>query len=113
MGEKTIARIPAMPFALMWGAISGIIGLIMGIFMAIFWASTFSMITSMPNYTGPPLTGFGIIFGVGAIVFFPVVMFAMGLVQGLIMASVYNFLAPRIGGIRLQFKEESRALPPP
>jgi hypothetical protein len=112
MGEKTISRIPAMPFALMMGAVSGILGLIMGVFMSAFWASILSLIESNPSYTRPSLPGFSVFFGIWAIIFFPVAMFAMGLVQGLIMAVVYNFLAPRIGGIRLQFKGESQAPAP-
>lgn len=112
MGEKTIVRIPAMPFALMSGAISGVLGLLMGVLMSAFWASILSMINSMPSYSRPSLPGFSVFFGIWAIVFFPITMFVAGLVQGLIMAAVYNFLAPRIGGIRLQFKEESRTPPP-
>jgi hypothetical protein len=111
MEEKTITRIPPMPFALMWGAISAIIGLIAGIIAAIFWASLFSWITTIPNYTGPPLSAFGIIFGIGAVIIFPIAWFITGLVQGLIFAALYNFLAPRIGGIRLHFKTETRPLP--
>jgi hypothetical protein len=35
MEGKTVMRIPAMPFALMLGAISAVIGLIVGVIMAI------------------------------------------------------------------------------
>jgi hypothetical protein len=111
MEEKTITRIPPMPFALMWGAISAIIGLIAGIIAAIFWASLFSWITTIPNYTGPPLSAFGIIFGIGAVFIFPIAWFIVGLIQSLIFAALYNFLAPRIGGIRLHLKTETRPLP--
>jgi riboflavin transporter FmnP len=113
MEEKTIIRIPAMPFALMWGAIEAAIGLIAGVIAAIFWTSIMSWATSLPNYQGPPLTGLGVIFGIGAIVIFPIMGFIGGLLQGLIFAVVYNFLAPRIGGIKLHFKEESRPSAPP
>jgi uncharacterized membrane protein YkgB len=109
MEGKTVIRISAMPFALMYGAVSAVIGLIAGVFMAIFWTSMFSFTTSIPNYTGPSLTGFGVLFGVGAIVFFPILMFAFGLIQGLIIAALYNFLAPRIGGVRIFFREDSRS----
>jgi hypothetical protein len=46
---------------------------------------------------------FQIFFGIGAIVLFPIMGFISGLIQGLIFAVVYNFLAPKIGGIKLQF----------
>ncbi|MCJ7634438.1 hypothetical protein MUP77_18855 [Candidatus Bathyarchaeota archaeon] len=112
MEGKTVVRIPAMPFALMLGAISAVIGLIVGVIMAILWTSIFSFASSIPGYTGPPLTGFGIFFGVGAIVMFPIIMFVSGLIQGLIVAVLYNFLAPRIGGIKVYFQEESRVPTP-
>jgi uncharacterized membrane protein YkgB len=112
MEGKTVIRIPAMPFALMYGAVSAVIGLIVGVFMAIFWTSIFSFTTSIPGYTGPSWTGFGILFGVGAIVLFPIIMFVSGLIQGLIIAVLYNFLAPRIGGIRLYFQEDTRSPTP-
>ena len=112
MEGKTVIRLSAMPFALMYGAISAVIGFIIGVFMAIFWTSIFSFTTSIPGHTAPPWTGFGILFGVGAIVFFPILMFAFGLVQGLIIAALYNFLAPRIGGIKLYFQEDTRSPTP-
>jgi riboflavin transporter FmnP len=113
MEEKTIVRIPAMPFALMLGTIQAVIGLIAGIIMAIFWAAIMSWATGLPGYQGPSLTGLGIIFGMGAILTFPILGFVGGLLQGLIFAVIYNFLAPRIGGIKLHFKEDSRPSPPP
>jgi hypothetical protein len=41
----------------------------------------------------------------------PILGFIGGLIQGVIVAVLYNFLAPRIGGIRIRFKEESH-MPP-
>ena len=112
MEGKTVIRISAIPFALMYGAVSAVIGLIIGIFFAIFWTPIFSSMNSMPGYTGLPWGYFGILFGVGAIVIFPIMMFASGLIQGLIIAVLYNFLAPRIGGIKLYFQEETRSPTP-
>lgn len=44
---------------------------------------------------------------------YPIIMFVSGLIQGLIVAVLYNFLAPRIGGIKVYFQEESRVPTPP
>jgi len=106
MERKTIARIAVLPFGLMYGAISAIIGLIIGIIFAAFLAPIFFYTTSATGYPGPSLSVFGFLFGVGAIVLFPIGMFASGLIEGMIFAVLYNFLAPRIGGIRLYFQEE-------
>jgi hypothetical protein len=111
MEEKTIRAIPPMPFAVMIGAISAVIGLIVGILYAIVGAAIMSMLSSAG--TGVDLGAIGILFGVGAIIVMPIVGFIGGLIEGLIIAVIYNFLAPRIGGIKLRFEEQSRGAPPP
>jgi hypothetical protein len=112
MEEKTIARIPAIPLGLMLGAIGAAISLVFGAVFAVAWGSFISWVTSLPNYQGPPLTGFGFIFGIGAVVTFPIMGFIGGFLQGLIFAVLYNFLAPRIGGIQVRFEQESRPIAP-
>jgi hypothetical protein len=110
MEERTIRAIPPMPFAVMMGAILAVIGLIVGIIYAIIGAAITSMLSSG---TGVDLGEFGILFGLGAIIIMPIACFIGGLIEGLIIAVIYNFLAPRIGGIKLRFEVESRAPPPP
>ncbi len=105
MTERTIQSIPVMPFALMLACIGAIIGLIVGVFYALFFGAIFSLIPSTTP-TGVDLTFFKLIFGVGAILVMPILGFIGGLIQGLLYAFLYNLLAPRIGGIRLRFKEE-------
>lgn len=108
--EKTIQKIPVLPFALMLGCIGAVIGIIVGIIYAVVFGALFSAILSnIPASTGNlPNSGIlGLFFGLAAIVIMPIVMFVGGFVQGAIIAFVYNFLAPRIGGIKLQFKEDT------
>ena len=92
-----------MPLGMMLGTIGAVLGLIVGLITAGFWASIASLASSTPSYQGPPASVFQIFFGIGAIILFPIMGFVSGLLQGLIYAVVYNFLAPRIGGIRLHF----------
>ena len=92
-----------MPLALMLGAIGAVFGLIGGIIAAGFWATIFQAVSSTPNYTGPSLSYLGIFFGLGALIMAPIAGFISGLIQGLIVAVLYNWLAPKIGGIKLQF----------
>ena len=109
MGEKTIQSVPVLPFALMLACIGAIVGLIVGVIYAIFFGA---LLASIPNTTSFSSLGFlGIIFGVGAIIIMPILGFVGGLIQGAIYAVLYNFLAPRIGGIRLRFKEDSNLAP--
>jgi uncharacterized membrane protein len=109
MEEKTIQAIPAMPFALMIACIAAVIGLIVGIIYAVAFSAIMSLI---PTTTGIDLTGLGVLFGVGAIIIMPIICFIGGLIEGLIIAVIYNFLAPRIGGIKLRFKEGGQPPPP-
>ena len=108
MGEKTIQSIPVMPFAMMLGIISAVIGLIIGIIYAFVFGAIISAVPATTATTG--VVNFGwlsVLFGVGAIITMPILGFIGGLIQGVIVAVLYNFLAPRIGGIRIRFKEES------
>ena len=106
MEEKTIQNIPVIPFALMYACISAAIGLIIGLFYAVAFGSIFAAINNAAS--APINLGFlGLFFGVAAIVGVPIISFIAGLIMGLIIAVVYNFLAPRIGGIKVRFKEES------
>jgi hypothetical protein len=50
---------------------------------------------------------FALVFGVGAIIVMPIVGFIGGFIEGGLLAVLYNFLAPRIGGVKLRFKEET------
>ena len=104
MEEKTIHSIAVMPFALMYACISAVIGLFIGIFYALMFGAIFA---SIPSSTTADfnLGWLSLIFGVGAIIIMPIISFIGGLIIAAIIALLYNFLAPRIGGIKLRFKE--------
>ena len=108
LGTKTISSVPVVPFALMFGVISAVIGLVMGIIFAVF----FGAFTSVPIPTDAienqvvVLGWFRTLFSIGALIIMPILGFAGGFIQGAIYAVLYNFLAPKIGGIQLCFKEE-------
>jgi hypothetical protein len=105
MTEKTIQSVPVMPFAMMLACIGAVIGAILGVFYALFFGALFSLIPSTTQ-TGIDLNFLRIVFVVGALIVMPIVGFVGGLIQGLLYAVVYNFFAPRIGGIKLRFKED-------
>jgi hypothetical protein len=95
MEEKTIKAIPAVPLGLMVGAISAVIAFVAAIIMVLFM---------MPFFRYAP--GFEWVGGLGGLwaLVVPIAAFIGGFIQGLIVAVVYNFLAPRIGGIKLRFE---------
>lgn len=110
MTEKTIQAVPILPFALMLACIGAVIGLILGAFYAVFFNAFLALIPSTAQPT-VNLDLLRLLFGVGALVLMPVLGFAGGLIQGALYAALYNFLAPRIGGIRLRFKEDALVSP--
>jgi hypothetical protein len=113
MEEKTIQSVPVVPFAMMMAVISAIIGLIMGIIFAGLFGAVLSSIPSTVLPGTGTTVNFGMLsalFGLGAVISMPIAGFIGGLIQGLIIALLYNFLAPRIGGIKLRFKESPSPL---
>ena len=111
MEAKTISSVSVIPFALMFGVISAIIGLVVGIIYAImFWAilSTAPTTSTFSTFFDINISWLRVLFGVGAVVIMPILGFVGGFIQGAIYAVIYNFLAPRIGGIQLRFKEDKQ-----
>ena len=102
LGVKTIKSIPVMPFAMMLGVMSAVIGLLIGIIYALVFGTIISAIPTTNEYFD--FGWLSILFGVGAIIILPILGFVAGLIQGVIYAVLYNFLAPKIGGIKLHFK---------
>jgi hypothetical protein len=95
MEEKTIKAIPAVPLGLMMGSISAVTAFVAAVIM---------VLLMLPALTYTP--GFEWVGALGAlwVAVIPIVVFAVGFIQGLIVAVVYNFLASRIGGIKLRFE---------
>ena len=111
MGEKTIQSIPIMPFALMYACISAVIGIVIGIFYGFMFGV---ILTALPSTSTTSIPSWvGLFLGVGAIVVVPIIAFVGGLIMAIIIALLYNFLAPRIGGVKVRFKEDSRPIQQP
>jgi hypothetical protein len=106
MDERTIQSIPVMPFALMYGCISAVIGFFIGIFYALIFGAIFASVPSSAT-GGFNLGWLSLFVGVGSVIVMPIISFISGLIVAAIIALVYNFLAPRIGGIKVRFKEEA------
>ncbi len=105
MDERTIQSIPVMPFALMYGCISAVIGFFIGIFYAWLFGAIFASVPS--STTGINLGWLSLFVGVGSVILMPIISFVSGLIMAAIIALMYNFLAPRIGGVKVRFKEEA------
>lgn len=76
-----------------------IIGLIIGAMFSILSVAV-SSLGGESEFSG----ALGLLFGVGAIIFFPIVYAIVGFIGGLIGAAVYNLVAGMVGGIEFDFE---------
>ncbi len=91
-----IKRVGVLSAAKLYAAISFAMGLIVGVFFAL--ASVIGM--SMGAQDESPF--FGMMFGVGAVVFLPIFYGLMGFVFGAIGAALYNLFAGMVGGLEVE-----------
>jgi len=100
MEEKTVKKINVATFATVLGAISGTAGFIAGLIVAVLSSEIASLFPSLPERT----VILDVVLGESAIIIFPIIAFIGGFIEGLIIAVIYNYLAPRVGGIKLSFE---------
>lgn len=103
---KEIKAIPVWSFALIVALVLAITMFVVGIIMSILGVSMFSM---MPFFnTMPMMDKFSHMYaGMAALYFIlimPLMMFICGLLIAALAAFIYNLLAPRIGGIKLNLE---------
>lgn len=80
------------------GALYGILGLIIGLIVACISLVAAGLVSQNPDM--PPW--FGSLFGVGAIVIFPIMYGILGVVIGAVVAAIYNAVAGMVGGIEVE-----------
>jgi hypothetical protein len=82
----------------MMGALYAIIGLIIGgvIAIASLMGATFGQTESSGGSSF-----FGMMFGVGAVIFIPICYGLFGFISGLIVPTLYNILAGIVGGVEV------------
>jgi len=92
-----ITRVSPVSVAKVAFVLYAIIGLIGGLFFAAF--SLLGAAIGAAQHDASPL--FGALFGVGAVLFFPILYGCLGALVGLIMSAFYNLVAGFVGGIEL------------
>ena len=93
----TIKRLGVWSVARVSAAVYGFFGLIAG---AIFTAASLfgSLFAGMDGSDALP----GLIFGIGAIVAFPIFYGLMGMIGGALTAFIYNLVAGAVGGVEIE-----------
>lgn len=104
-----IKNIPVVPFALMLAAIGGIITfiamLIIGPIIAISLQAT-ALAASMAGTAVPDISSIGALGVIGLLIMvigIPIAIFIGTFISTAIIAVIYNYLAPKIGGIQFNF----------
>ena len=98
-----ISRIGVLSCGKVMGALYGLMGLLFGALFALI--SLLGVGAALSASESGDGTGAGIIgamFGVGAIVLFPICYGILGFVGGLITAAIYNLVSGIVGGLELE-----------
>jgi len=104
-----LRRIGALSFGKVLGALYAPLGFIIGGIYALV-ALLFAVIgVSTALESGDALAGgtFGVLYGVGSVILFPILYGVLGFVGGLISALLYNLIARFLGGIDLELGQSS------
>ena len=96
-----IRRIGVWSAARMYGAISAVMGLLFGIMFALV-----SMVSAgfAAEASEMPAWAAGV-FGVGAVIFLPLIYGVFGLVAGALSAVLYNVFAGMVGGLEIEAQD--------
>jgi len=95
---KTIKRIEPMSAAKLAAAMGAVLGLIQAVAALLF--SRFTPLGMMGDIVSNPYAGTGVM----VIVVLPIVMGIAGFIGGFVWAVIYNFVADKIGGIKIDLK---------
>lgn len=90
IGAASLAKIAGTLYLMLGFIIGGIISLVSILGLA-----------SKPNDDS---AAYGLLFGAGAVILFPVFYGFIGFVAALLMASLYNWLARWLGGVQLELE---------
>ena len=96
-----LKRIGPLSLAKLDALILGVLGVFVGLIFSLF--GLLGLFAGAFEGDGPRAL-LGLLFGVGAVVIFPVLYAMIGFIQGIIIASLYNLFARLIGGIELDLQ---------
>lgn len=95
-----VRRVGAVSLAKVFGVLYCLLGLIIGGFFALF-----SLLgAGIGAASGSDQAWFGALFGVGAIIFFPILYGVIGFIAWWIGGALYNFVAGMVGGVVVELE---------
>ena len=106
-----IKRIGVLSCAKVVGATYAALGLVIGFFVSIF--SMLGIALGQAATEDGAITALvGALFGLGAIVFFPLFYGLLGMLGGALSAVIYNLVAGAIGGLEIEFVSQATVSSP-
>lgn len=96
-----VKRVGPFSLAKVFGALYCLFGLILGAILALLSLVGAGIGAAASGSNEPFL---GAIFGVGAVIFLPIVYGIMGLIGGLLTGALYNLVAGMVGGVELDLQ---------
>lgn len=103
MAKREIKKVDPFSLAKVLGVLYALLGVIIGLMFAAF-GSIFSRLPIAENDQATQ-TMFSTFFGIGSIIFFPILYGIIGLVAGVITAALYNVVARWVGGVMIEVGE--------
>ena len=100
-----VRRIGVWSAARLYGGLCAVMGLIFGAIIALasmVGAGFAGMAADSGSGAMPPMLG--ALFGIGAVIFLPIMYGVMGVVVGALTAALYNLFAGMFGGIELDIQ---------
>lgn len=95
--RKVVRQVGVLSLGKVAAAVYAAFGLLLGFMVAIF--SLLGGLASLRQSAGG--AAFGMVFGVGAIIIFPIFYACVGAIVLMILGAVYNLVAGSIGGLEL------------
>ena len=96
-----LKRVGVLSAGKIFGIVYAVFGLIAGVFLSLF--SLLGLAFGAFQDESPDVF-FGLLFGIGAVVFLPVFYGVMGFIGGLLAAGIYNLVARFAGGLELELE---------
>lgn len=97
---KKVKKIKAVSSGKMLGVMYGLMGLIFGSLISIITVLGSTLFASGDSKIG------GIVLGVGAVIFIPLIYSVFGFIFGIILGWFYNVAAKWVGGLEVEIREE-------
>ena len=102
MNKLQIKKLGVLSVAKIQAVVGLVIGLIIGVLYFIIFAVFGAVIMGLAGQQGAAAGGITIIYGIAALIGFPIFYAVLGFIGGAIVSFVYNLVARSIGGIEIE-----------